>query len=83
VDGRFVTPAEVGGKYELGDEKVMINVGSVGQPRDGDPRACYVIVDENRVAFRRVEYPVETTVRKIYDTPELDNFLGDRLRDGR
>ena len=62
---------------------VMINVGSVGQPRDGDPRACYVILDDNLVRFRRVEYPFEETIRKIYDIPDLDNFLGDRLRDGR
>jgi len=61
----------------------MINVGSVGQPRDGDPRACYVILEDDLVRFRRVEYPFEQTIRKIYDVPELDNFLGDRLRDGR
>ena len=33
--------------------------------------------------FRRVEYDLEKTIQKIYDTPELDNFLGDRLREGR
>ena len=83
ADGRFVTPAEIDGRYQLGEEKVMINVGSVGQPRDGDPRACYVIIDDDVVAYQRIEYPVQTTIDKIYDTPELDNFLGDRLRDGR
>ena len=46
-------------------------------------RACYVVIDDNLVTFRRVEYPVEKTIVKIYETPELDNFLGDRLRDGR
>jgi hypothetical protein len=35
------------------------------------------------VYFRRVEYPFEDTIAKIYAAPELDNFLGDRLRDGR
>ncbi len=35
------------------------------------------------VTFHRVEYPLEQTVQKIYAVPELDNFLGDRLRDGR
>jgi diadenosine tetraphosphatase ApaH/serine/threonine PP2A family protein phosphatase len=58
-------------------------VGSVGQPRDGDWRASYVLVDEEAVYFRRVEYDVETTIRKIYDIDDLDNFLGDRLPDGR
>jgi hypothetical protein len=35
------------------------------------------------VRFRRVEYSLEQTIEKIYEIPELDNFLGDRLRDGR
>ncbi len=40
------SPDEIDGEYGLDDRKLMINVGSVGQPRDGDPRACYVILDE-------------------------------------
>lgn len=79
----FYSPEEVNYEYRLGNQKMMINVGSVGQPRDGDPRACYVILEDNVVRFRRVEYPVEQTIRKIYAVPELDNYLGDRLRDGR
>jgi hypothetical protein len=62
---------------------VMINVGSVGQPRDGNWRPCYVVLEDNVLRFRRVEYPYEQTIAKIYDIPDLDNFLGDRLRDGR
>jgi len=79
----FFSPEEIGYSTVLSDEKAMMNVGSVGQPRDGDPRACYVIIDNDLVRYRRVEYPVEKTRQKIYDTPELDNFLGDRLLDGR
>ena len=79
----FFSPEEINFEYALTEEKVMINVGSVGQPRDGDPRSCYVIVDDGKVEFRRVEYAVEKTIEKIYEVPELDNFLGDRLRDGR
>jgi predicted phosphodiesterase len=79
----FLSPDEVGDQYRLSDMKAMINVGSVGQPRDGNPRACYVVLEDDVVRFRRVEYPVEQTIKKIYDTPELDNFLGDRLREGR
>jgi len=79
----FLSPEELGHEYRLGDGKAMINVGSVGQPRDGDWRACYTIIDGEMVRFRRVEYPLETTIEKIYAVPELDNFLGDRLRDGR
>ncbi len=79
----FFSPEELNHEYRLSDEKAMINVGSVGQPRDGDPRACYVVLEDDLVRFRRVEYPFEQTIAKIYDVPELDNFLGDRLRDGR
>ena len=58
-------------------------VGSAGQPRDGNSKACYVVLEDDMVRFRRVEYPLEKTIAKIYEIPELDNFLGDRLRDGR
>lgn len=82
-DGRFFSPRDLNNRYVLNDRKVMINVGSVGQPRDGDFRSSYVILDGQRVEFRRVEYPVEETIQKIYAISELDNFLGDRLREGR
>ena len=61
----------------------MVNVGSVGQPRDSDRRACYVVLTDEKIAFRRVDYDIEKTVEKIYNIPELDNMLGDRLREGR
>jgi len=82
-DFNFVSPEEMNYEYRLGAQKAMINVGSVGQPRDGDRRACYVILEDDMVRFRRVEYPVEQTVAKIYAIPELDNYLGDRLLSGR
>ena len=67
------------------DEKTIVNVGSVGQPRDSDPRACYVtLTDEaDAVVFRRVEYDVERTRQLIHQTAGLDNSLGDRLLEGR
>ena len=73
------------GRYDLKDEKLMINVGSVGQPRDRDPRACYVTVDldENYVQYHRVDYNIEVTCQKIFDIPELDNFLGERIKQGK
>jgi len=45
----------------------LLNPGSVGQPRDGDPRAAYILFDRDRglVEFRRVEYDIETAARKI------------------
>ena len=79
----FVSPEEIEFRYELDSEKVLVNVGSVGQPRDGDPRACYVLLDGKTVHYRRVDYDFDKTAEKIYPIPELDNFLGDRLREGR
>jgi diadenosine tetraphosphatase ApaH/serine/threonine PP2A family protein phosphatase len=81
--GRYQSPSEFEMKIELGEAKTLINVGSVGQPRDNDNRSCYVILSGNSLEFRRVEYPFETTIEKIYAIPQLDNFLGDRLREGR
>ena len=82
-DGRFLSPGDVGDRYPLPSGKMMVNVGSVGQPRDGDPRACYVVLTDSQIEFRRVSYPVEQTMEKIYAVPELDPFLADRLREGR
>ena len=81
--GSFLSPEELDYAYQLDGSKTLCNVGSVGQPRDGDWRACYVLLDGDTIRYRRVEYDVETTVQKIYEVEELDNFLGDRLRQGR
>jgi diadenosine tetraphosphatase ApaH/serine/threonine PP2A family protein phosphatase len=72
VDGRFLAPEEIGGHYRCTSHKILCNVGSVGQPRDGDPRACYVLCDETEIVFRRVPYDVERTIEKIRQHPELD-----------
>lgn len=79
----YLSPQEVNYRYHLVNKKTIVNVGSVGQPRDGDPRACYVLFDGNRVVFRRVEYPVHTTVRKLRSIPEIDDYLAERLLEGR
>ena len=79
----FYSPDELDYKYELTDEKAIVNVGSVGQPRDRDPRSSFVVVTDAYVEFVRIPYDVDTTVRKVNDNPDLDNFLGTRLLDGR
>jgi predicted phosphodiesterase len=79
----FYSPEDVGSVYPLDGRKMLCNVGSVGQPRDGDPRACYVLLDGDTIKYQRVEYDVETTIKKIYAVPELNKTLGDRLRHGR
>ncbi len=71
------------GIYLLGEEKAVINVGSVGQPRDEDPRACYVTFNEDAVVFRRVPYDVNRTASLIYQSKGLAKSLGDRLKVGR
>ena len=82
--GRFLTPHDVDYVMPLAEEKLMINVGSVGQPRDDDRRACYVILDtaQRTVRYRRVEYDYQATAGKIHRIPELDDMLGDRLSRG-
>jgi len=67
---RFFAPEDIEFQYRLGDEKVMVNVGSVGQPRDGDSRACYVKLENDLVTFHRVDYDVSETSRKMGDMPE-------------
>lgn len=80
----FYLPEELGERYPIiNDEKAIINIGSVGQPRDKDNRASYVYVEENVVNFVRLEYDFEKTIEKIKAIERLDNFNAERLRDGR
>ncbi|TWT56963.1 phosphodiesterase [Thalassoglobus neptunius] len=82
-DYNFYSPDEIGHQFQLETNKVLVNVGSVGQPRDGNPKASYVVIEDRTVHFCRTGYDFEKTIAKIYPIPDLDNFLGDRLRDGR
>jgi predicted phosphodiesterase len=80
-DGEYIAQSEGAVYPRIGvGERLIINVGSVGQPRDKDWRASYVIVEGPEIIYRRVEYDVESTIEKIYEIEELNNFLGDRLR---
>jgi predicted phosphodiesterase len=64
-------------------EGYYLNSGSVGQPRDRDPRAAFAIYDtQGYVEFRRVPYDVETTIRKMQEAG-LPEFLAYRLSVGR
>ena len=75
--GEGVVPLPKGGK-------LLINAGSVGQPRDGDNRACYVIYrpDEDCVEFRRVAYDIARTRKKIIRA-KLPRFTAQRLTQGK
>jgi len=70
-------------KLQLG-RKYFINVGSVGQPRDGDPRATYVIYDslQKTVRYRRLVYDVAAAQRRIRDAG-LPERLSQRLAVGQ
>ncbi|MDR6561092.1 MULTISPECIES: metallophosphoesterase family protein [unclassified Arcicella] len=68
-----------------GKKKHIINIGSLGKPKDGDIRGCYVLLtvhpdsSEIEVAFKRVEYDVEKAAEALIQSP-LPNELADRLR---
>jgi putative phosphoesterase len=69
---------------EVGD-KLVINPGSVGQPRDGDPRASYAVIQDQRVELKRVEYAVEETVKTVWESslPEpAKSLLAEVFRTG-
>jgi len=88
ADGRVDTigsPESFPSHVELRPEsKYLVNPGSVGQPRDGDPRAAYGLVDTTAlsVALYRVDYPVETTQAKVIKVG-LPDVLAQRLAVGR
>ena len=68
--------------YEDATKKYIVNVGSVGQPRDNDTRACYVEIDQNNIYFRRVEYDYKATANRIFQIERLSDKLGHRLTKG-
>ena len=83
-DPDFYSIDELDYCYTISDqERAVVNVGSVGQPRDQDPRSAYVIVNEENIEFIRLEYPIEETRQKVLANPYLDNFEGERLLTGR
>ena len=63
------------------NQRYIINAGSVGQPRDKDPRACYAILDDDTLEFVRLEYAVEKTQKKMHDAG-LPLMLIERLSKG-
>lgn len=80
----FYPPQDLGGAYKFLDgEKCIINPGSVGQPRDRDPRAAYAILHDDRVEFVRLAYDIQAVVNKVTAIPQLSDFLGQRLLEGR
>ncbi|MEW6741147.1 MAG: metallophosphoesterase family protein [Planctomycetota bacterium] len=86
--GVHLSPSQVSNRFVIGTEKAMINVGSVGQPRDGDNRACFVVINissagEIEVRFERVPYEFRNTMRKILANPAIHDMCATRLEIGR
>jgi diadenosine tetraphosphatase ApaH/serine/threonine PP2A family protein phosphatase len=69
-------PLEAGRRY-------YVNVGSTGQPRDGDNRACYAVLEEHQVTWYRIEYDFRATQEKILRTGVLSEILARRLSVGK
>ena len=84
LDGDHVSGgvAVDGTRFEL-DRRSLLNPGSVGQPRDGDPRAAWLLLDlqEHVASFRRVPYPVRETQAEIREAG-LPEILAARLEHG-
>jgi diadenosine tetraphosphatase ApaH/serine/threonine PP2A family protein phosphatase len=76
--------AAAGTELELRGVRALLNPGSVGQPRDGDPRAAYLLLDldAQHASFRRVEYDIERTQREMRDAG-LPEPLAERLSVGQ
>lgn len=66
------------------DCRYLVNVGSVGQPRDGNPQTCWVLYDSSskKLSIRRLTYDFETTVKKTLDAG-LPDYLAQRLKTGK
>ena len=66
--------------------KTLVNVGSIGQPRDNNPDGCYVIYDDEEknqtITFKRVKYDVKKAQERFKDIPELHEKLWRRLETG-
>lgn len=73
-----------GDVLELADHRVVANPGGLGQPRDGDPRTCYALLDTDarRLSFHRIEYDIARTQRKMR-LAGLPEYLIERLARGR
>ncbi|MBI5362197.1 MAG: metallophosphoesterase family protein [Planctomycetes bacterium] len=85
-DGTLFRPRGSEGPYDLGfaaKKRSIVNVGSVGQPRDGDPRLSYVIFDGRCIEFLRLDYDHAAAAAAIRAEPDLPEFLAERLSAGR
>jgi diadenosine tetraphosphatase ApaH/serine/threonine PP2A family protein phosphatase len=76
--------AEAGEEHDLSSGRWLVNPGGVGQPRDGDPRAAWLLLDTEgwTATWRRVEYPIDEAARAIEEAG-LPRILAERLYTGQ
>lgn len=80
----FHNPPDIGYNHPFKDGvKSLANVGSVGQPRDRDPRSGYAILHQDHLEFVRLPYDIQAVVKKVKAIPQLNDFFGQRLLEGR
>lgn len=82
ADHKFTQATDNQREFRVDGEPMIVNVGSVGQPRDGDPRASFAVVDRDRVEIHRVPYDLHATQRKIL-AAGLHAALAERLARGK
>ena len=86
IDADFVCVGHTHLQFHLDlDRLQLINPGSVGQPRDGDPRAAYAIIEDGQVELKRVEYDIDQSVaalRNLGLSDELFHQAESLLRTG-
>ena len=83
-DSKWYTPQDFGNIWELKNgERIICNIGSVGQPRDKDNRCCYVTFTAHEIFYHRISYDFRKSQEKIRKIPQLDNRNAERLEFGQ
>ncbi len=81
-DRCFLPADELTDGFDISDGRYLINIGSVGQPRDHDSRACYALYSGDAVYWRRIPYDIDTTAEHFRQVPSLEHRFAERLYRG-
>jgi diadenosine tetraphosphatase ApaH/serine/threonine PP2A family protein phosphatase len=82
ADRCFLPAADLPDGFDISDGRYLINIGSVGQPRDHDTRACYALFSGDAVYWRRITYEIDRTAGEFKKVQALDHRFSDRLYRG-
>ncbi len=78
-DRCFLPANELAEGFDISDARYVINIGSVGQPRDHDARACYALFSGDAVYWRRIPYDIALTAERFREVGSLDHRFSERL----